>query len=74
MNRKKKRDAILKKRLKKAKAKLAPKSKSTYVSKADRAKLALEEQAQLEQGSSELVQSEQAHSEQESVEGLEAKG
>ncbi len=45
MNRKKKRNAILKRRLKKAKAKLAPKSKSTYVSKADREKLALEEQA-----------------------------
>lgn len=46
MNRKKKRNAILKKRLKKAKAKLAPKSKSTYISKAEREKLALEEQAQ----------------------------
>ena len=40
MNRKKQRNTILKKRLKKAKAKLAPKSKSSYVSKADR--LALE--------------------------------
>lgn len=38
MNRKKKRNTILKQRLKKAKAKLAPKSKSTYISKADRAK------------------------------------
>lgn len=46
MNRKKKRNAILKKRLKKAKAKLAPKSKSTYISKADREKLAIDEQAQ----------------------------
>jgi len=36
MNRKKKRDSILKKRLKKAKAKLAPKTQSTYISKADR--------------------------------------
>jgi len=36
MNRKKKRDTILKKRLKKAKAKLAPKSRSSYISKADR--------------------------------------
>lgn len=49
MNRKKKRNAILKKRIKKAKAKLAPKAKSTYICKADRAKLAQEsdtEQAQ----------------------------
>jgi hypothetical protein len=44
MNRKKKRNAILKQRLKKAKAKLAPKSKSTYISKADRAKMEMEEQ------------------------------
>ena len=36
MNRKKKRDSILKKRIKKAKAKLAPKSHSSYISKADR--------------------------------------
>lgn len=50
MNRKKKRDAILKKRLKKAKAKLAPKSKSTYISKAERARLAEEaQQTQAEQ-------------------------
>lgn len=46
MNRKKKRDAILKKRIKKAKAKLAPRSKSTYISKAERAKLALEAQVE----------------------------
>ena len=44
MNRKKKRNEILKKRLKKAKAKLAPKSKSTYISKADRAKQMAEAQ------------------------------
>jgi len=36
MNRKKKRNTILKKRLKKAKAKLAPKSHSAYIAKADR--------------------------------------
>ena len=43
MNRKKQRNTILKKRLKKAKAKLAPKSKSSYISKADRAAMAQEE-------------------------------
>jgi len=43
MNRKKKRDSILKKRLKKAKAKLAPKSRSGYVAKAQREKLDFEE-------------------------------
>jgi len=43
MNRKKKMNSILKKRLKKAKAKLAPKNNSTYVSKADREKLTQEE-------------------------------
>ena len=53
MNRKKKRDAILKTRLEKAKAKLAPKSKSTYISKADRAKLAIEEKTQTKKGLSE---------------------
>ena len=37
MNRKKKRDAILKKRRKKESAKLAPKSKTSYISKAERA-------------------------------------
>jgi len=39
MNRKKKRNTILKHRLKKAKAKLAPKKKAQYVSKAKRAAL-----------------------------------
>jgi len=42
MNRKKQRNSILKKRLKKAKAKLAPKTKSNYVSKAKREALNLE--------------------------------
>ena len=36
MNRKKHMNSILKKRIKKAKAKLAPKNKTAYVSKADR--------------------------------------
>lgn len=40
MNRKKKKEAIHKQRLKKAKAKLAPKKKSTYISKAKRAEIA----------------------------------
>lgn len=40
MNRRKKGNNILKTRVKKAKAKLAPDSKSKYISKADRAKLA----------------------------------
>jgi Protein of unknown function (DUF2986) len=43
MNRKKKMNSILKKRLKKAKAKLAPKTKSTYQSKAHREALNKEE-------------------------------
>jgi len=42
MNRRKKGLKILKAKDKKANAKLAPKKKSTYVSKADRAKLAEE--------------------------------
>ena len=42
MNRRKKGNQILKARAKKANAKLAPKNKSTYISKADRAKLAEE--------------------------------
>jgi hypothetical protein len=53
MNRKKKMNSILKKRLKKAKAKLAPKTAATYVSKADRA--AQEQDTDLDNGS------EQAH-------------
>jgi len=44
MNRKKKLNSILKKRAKKANAKLAPKSSSGYVSKAQREELCLEEQ------------------------------
>jgi Protein of unknown function (DUF2986) len=46
MNRRKKLNQILKANAKKASAKLAPKSKSTYVSKADRLKLAAEESSQ----------------------------
>ncbi|WP_416422353.1 DUF2986 domain-containing protein [Pseudomonas sp. App30] len=42
MNRRKKINQILKANAKKANAKLAPKSKPQYISKADRAKLALE--------------------------------
>lgn len=42
MNRKKKGNQILRARIKKAKAKLAPKSKPKYISKADRAKLEAE--------------------------------
>jgi len=41
MNRKKKIHAIFKKRLKKAKAKLNPSHKPKYISKAERARLAL---------------------------------
>ena len=43
MNRKKKMNATLKKRNKKEKAKLAPKGKPTYISKAKRAEMELEE-------------------------------
>lgn len=39
MNRKKKMNTILKKRTKKEKAKLAPKSKPSYISKAKRAEM-----------------------------------
>lgn len=46
MNRRKKLNQILKANAKKANAKLAPKKKDTYISKADRAKLALEESAE----------------------------
>jgi hypothetical protein len=42
MNRKKKMNATLKKRTKKEKAKLAPKSKPTYISKAKRKEMELE--------------------------------
>ena len=46
MNRKKKINSILKKRLKKINAKVAPDNKTKYVSKAEREKLAAEEAAQ----------------------------
>jgi hypothetical protein len=42
MNRRKKINQLLKAHAKKASAKLAPKNKSTYISKADRLKLAAE--------------------------------
>ena len=42
MNRRKKGNQILKARAKRAKAKLAPKTKPRYISKAERAKLAAE--------------------------------
>lgn len=45
MNRKKKLNSILKKKQKQKNAKLSTKSKPQYVSKAEREKLALEEQA-----------------------------
>lgn len=45
MNRRKKISQLLKAHAKKASAKLAPKSKPQYISKADRARLATEEQA-----------------------------
>jgi hypothetical protein len=48
MNRRKKLNQILKANAKKASAKLAPKNKSTYVSKADRLKLATEAVAEPE--------------------------
>ncbi|MEL0629843.1 DUF2986 domain-containing protein [Psychromonas aquatilis] len=46
MNRKKKINSILKKRMKKINAKLAPDSKPKYVSKAERAKMAEQQDAQ----------------------------
>lgn len=46
MNRQKKIKQLLKAHAKKASAKLAPKKKNTYVSKADRLKLAAEAEAQ----------------------------
>jgi len=46
MNRKKKINSILKKRMKKINAKLAPDSKPKYVSKAERAKIAEQQDAQ----------------------------
>ena len=49
MNRKKKRNTILKKRLKKAKAKLAPKSHSAYIAKADREPSTQEQEKEQEQ-------------------------
>ena len=50
MNRKKKIKQTFKKLLKKENAKKQPKNKERYISKADRAKLALEEEPQNEQG------------------------
>ena len=50
MNRKKKIKQTFKKLLKKENAKKQPKNKERYISKADRAKLALEEEQQNEQG------------------------
>ena len=47
MNRKKKINSILKKRLKKINAKNAPANKEKYISKAERAKLAAEETKQV---------------------------
>ena len=49
MNRKKKIKQTFKKLLKKENAKKQPKNKERYISKADRAKLALEEEQQNEQ-------------------------
>lgn len=46
MNRRKKLNQILRANAKKASAKLAPKNKDTYVSKADRLKLAAEANAE----------------------------
>ena len=46
MNRRKKLNQILRANAKKASAKLAPKNKDTYVSKADRLKLAAEASAE----------------------------
>ncbi|WP_298943331.1 DUF2986 domain-containing protein [uncultured Psychromonas sp.] len=47
MNRKKKINSILQKRLKKINAKVAPGSKEKYISKAERAKIAEQEQQAL---------------------------
>jgi len=52
MNRKKKLNSILKKRAKKANAKLAPKSRSGYISKAQRVNLSSEEQSTQEETTS----------------------
>ncbi|WP_252091585.1 DUF2986 domain-containing protein [Pseudomonas sp. MWU13-3659] len=48
MNRRKKINQLLKAHAKKASAKLAPKNRNTYISKADRAKLAAEASQQAE--------------------------
>ncbi|MDA7746996.1 DUF2986 domain-containing protein [Psychromonas sp.] len=52
MNRKKKINSILQKRLKKINAKIAPNSKPKYISKAERAKLAEQEAEQNTQSES----------------------
>ena len=56
MNRKKKINSILKKRMKKINAKAAPANKSQYISKAEREKIAA--QANLEMGENEAIVSE----------------
>ncbi len=55
MNRKKKLNSILKKRMKKINAKAAPNTKSQYISKAERAKL---EQADAQNSENESITSE----------------
>lgn len=52
MNRKKKINSILKKKLKKMNAKVAPKNKPKYISKAERAKLAEQVEQQDNDGQS----------------------
>ncbi|MBB1518263.1 DUF2986 domain-containing protein [Aquipseudomonas guryensis] len=55
MNRRKKINQLLKAHAKKASAKLAPKKKSTYISKADRLKLAAEPSQDLSLSPEELT-------------------
>jgi len=64
MNRKKKIKQTFKKLLKKENAKKQPKNKERYISKADRAKLALEEEPQNEQGVEESTEQISKKSEQ----------
>ena len=64
MNRKKKIKQTFKKLLKKENAKKQPKNKERYISKADRAKLALEEEQQNEQGVEESTEQISEKSEQ----------
>ncbi|MBD1576614.1 DUF2986 domain-containing protein [Vibrio sp. S11_S32] len=65
MNRKKKINSILKKRIKKMNSKLHTSNKPKYVSKADREKLVLEAQQQNDQQVDAQQQSEQEQIEQE---------